>query len=314
MANETTTTTLDDATHATLVQPFFKRALSEKPGLWRFARQTNLIGQAAQGAKIVTETSWWGSPADDGAGVDTEFDATAVTDIANTAVSTGSVSITPAEYGIAQEVEDKVGEDSVSGWETLVGAQRMLHVMQLAWEDDFCALFAGASNSSGTSGSDMTLADMLSAQTGCVTRGVDAPDGGVYVLDVQQMADFNSAGIATNAAAAVFALSADRILNVQPAAGHGLSNRMIAGFRGFPVWVTGLTDTANAAADVVGAFLIHSTAANDENCFAGMAIKRLPRFETERHAKKRTTDLVMTSRVGFGEELDGAATKIVTDA
>jgi hypothetical protein len=315
MANETTTTTLDDVTHASLIEPVMMAALSEKPGLKRFAREFSAIGKSTNALKIPTETSWWGSANDDGAGVDTEFDATAVTDISNTAVSTGGVTLTAAEYGVAIEVEDKVSEDSVAGIDLFMMFEtRMLHVLSLAMDDDFCALFAGLSNSVGSTGVDLTIAQLLQAQTDLRVRGVDAPDGVVYVLDNQQASDAESAFIATNAAAAVYAMAADRVLAWSPQSNNGMSNRMISTFRGYEVHTTGITDTANAAADVVGSCFTFSSSSNDPHATFGAIWKRLPRFETERHAKKRTTDLVMTVRWGCGELLDGSGDKIVTDA
>lgn len=316
MANETTTTTLDDVVHPFLIEPTLIAALSEKPGLFRFCEERSLIGKAATAAKLASETAWWGSPDDTGTGVDTEFNATEGTDLSNTAVSTGSITCTPAEYGVAIEVTDNVEEDAVDGIDLFgLFERRMVHVLSLAFEDDFLALFAGLSNSVGTTTVDLSIAQLLSAQTGLRTRGVDAPDGVVYVLDTQQALDVENAFISTNAAAAVYAAATDRVLAWSPQSNHGMSNRMISTFRGFEVWVSGLTDTANAAADAVGACFTPSTANNDT---AGhvtfvMAWKRLLRFETERHAKKRTTDLVMTARWGCAERLDGSGTKIVTD-
>jgi hypothetical protein len=316
MANETTTTTLDDLTNASLIQPYLVKALTEIPGFAAFAKEFNLIGQATATAKIPTETSWWGSPNDDGAGVDTEFNATAVTDLANNAVSTGVVTIAAGEFGVAIELEDKVPEDSISGWDMMMQFdQRMLHVLLLALDDDFLALLVGLSNVVGTSGVDLSVAQMLQAQLDLVTRGVQA-EGIVYILDNQQASDIQAALIATNAAQAVYAMAADRILSWLPTNDKGFITRQISSFRGYPVFVSGLTDTANAAADVVGAALVPSTASNDAFAHTtfGSVWKRLPRFETERHAKKRTTDLVMTLRWGCAEMLDGSGTAIITDA
>jgi hypothetical protein len=316
MANETTTTTLDDLTHTSLIQPYLIAALSEQAGLFRYAKEFDLTGQSTKTASIPSETSWWGSANDRGAGVDTEFNATEATDLSNTAVSTGAVTISAAEYGVAIEVTDNVGEDSIDGLDMLqVIRSRMLHVLQLAMEDDFLALLASLSQTVGTSGSDLSIAQLLAAQTGIRTRGANA-ETVVYILDNQQAFDVESAFIATNAAAAVFALAADRILNYQPSADHGLSMRMISTFRGFPVWTSGLTDTANANADVVGACFVPSTSYNDAQGHTtfGSVWKRLPRFETQRFAKARATDLVMTTRWGCGEMLDGSGTAIITDA
>lgn len=316
MANESTTTTLDDITHASLIEPVMIAALSEKPGLWRFCREFDIRGKSTAAAKIPSETSWWGSADDTGTGVDAEFNGTQATELNNTAVSTGSVTITAAEYGVAIEVTDNVEEDSIDGLDLLGRFEsRMLHVISLAMDDDFLALLPSLSNTVGTTTQDLTIAQMLSAQTGLRTRGVDAPDGVVYILDTQQAIDVENAFIATNAAAAVYAMAADRILAWSPQSNNGMSNRMISTFRGYEVHVSGLCDTANAAADAVGGCFTPSTAANDAagHVTFGMCWKRMPRFETERHAKKRTTDLVMTARAGFGEMLDGSGTAIITD-
>lgn len=317
MANETTTSTLDDITNASLIEPYLIAALSEQPGLYRFCKEFNLVGKATNALKIPSETSWWGSANDDGAGVDTEFDATQATALSNTAVSTGVVTLTCAEYGVAAQITDNVEEDSVDGLDFVMRIeQRMLHVIGLAMEDDFLALLASLSNSVGTSGVDLTVAQLLAAQQGLRTRGVNS-DSTVNILDNQQVSDIEAALIATNAAAAVFALSADRVLNWQPAGDNGMSpSRMISTFRGNPCFATGMTDTANAAADVVGATITPASAYNDSagHTTFGMGWKRLPRFETQRQAKSRATDMVMTARAGFVELLDGSGTAIITDA
>lgn len=317
MANEITTSTFDDLTHASLVQPVIIRALTEKPGLFRFCREFNIVDQSTNAAKLPTETSYWGSANDDGAGVDTEFDATQASSLSNTAFSTGSVTCTAAEYGVAHALTDNVAEDSVRGIDVMdIIKGRMLFVHMLAWEDDYLAQYANLSNSVGSTGVDLSIANMVAAQQGLRTRGVEA-DALAYVLDNQQVTDIETGLSAANAAAAIFALSADRLIGYAPAADHGMgASRQVMTFRGIPVFSTGLTDTANAAADVVGACIAPSTAFNDgtgatTHC---VAWKRLPYFETQRQAKLRATDLVMTARLGFAELQDGAGTAIITDA
>ena len=93
-------------------------------------------------------------------------------------------------------------------------------------------------------------------------------------------------------------------------------SRQMSSFRGAPAFVTGLTDTANAGADVVGACYCPSTAMNDATGATtfGIIWKRLPKFESQRQAKSRASDLVMSMRAGVAELQDGSGTKIVTDA
>lgn len=316
MANEVTTTTLNDLTNASLVEPYLIRALSEQPGLYKFAKEFDLRGKGTNALKIPSETSWWGTAPDDGAGVDTEFDVTEATALGNTVISTGVVTLTCAEYGVAIEVTDNVGEDSVDGLDAMMRFEsRMLHVISLAMEDDFLALFASLSNVVGSSGVDPTIAQILSSLTGLRTRGVNA-DSTVMILDNVQAVDVEGLFVSASTSAAVFALSADRVLNWQPTADNGLLSRMASTFRGVPVFTTGMTDTANAGADVVGATFTPSSAYNDSTGHTtfGMGWARMPTFETQRQAKMRATDLVMTCRAGFVELLDGSGAAIITDA
>ncbi len=320
MANETTTATADDLTHASLVQPVLIKALSARARLYRFARQFNLIGQATNAAKIPVQTSWWGSAADRGAGVDTEFNATEGSALGNTAVSTSSVTCTAAEYGVQITVTDNVNEDSVSGIDlagTLPGT--MMDVMTLCWEDDYLALLASLSNTVGSSGVDLTVAQLIAANTGLRVRETEA-DRTEIIFDHEQASNFEGLMVATSTSMAVYAMAADRVIAWQPTSDHGLSNRVIAGFRGSPVNVSGLTDTANAGADVVGAVVCPSTAVNDSTGATthAMAIKRLPRFRMDNSSAVaiggRGTIMVMDSRVGFAELQDGSGTAIITDA
>jgi hypothetical protein len=317
MANETTTTTLDDYTNATLVESTVILALSERGGsAVRNCREFNLIGKPTLAAKIPTETSWWGSANDHGVGADTEFDATQATSLSNTAASSGSVTITPTEYGVAAALTDNVVEDSVPIDVIDQITSRMLHVLGLAMDIDYFAGLANLSNTVGSTGVDLTLAQAIAAQQGLRVRGVEA-DALMYILDNEQVLNLDTAFITTNAAAAVFALSADRMIGYSPTADHGMgASRQVMTLRGAPVISTGLGPTANAAADVVGACICPSTAFNDASGATthGIAWKRLPRFETQRQAKLRATDMVMTARAGFGELQDGAGTAIITDA
>jgi len=320
MAAESTTTSLDDLTHSSLVQPVLIKALSARARLIAFCRQFNIIAQATNAAKIPVQTSYWGSANDDGAGVDTEFNASEGTALGNTQVSTSSITCTAAEYGVQITVTDNVGEDSVSGIDIFnVIGNTMLPVMMLAWEDDYLALLASLSNTVGSSGVDLTVANLIAAQTGLRVRETEA-DRLEFILDNQQASDFEGLMVATSTSMAVYAMAADRAINWQPTADNGMTNRVVAGFRGSPVNVTGLTDTANAGADVVGACICPSTAFNDSSGATthAMAVKRLPRFRTDNSSAiaigGRGTIMVLDSRVGFAELQDGSGTAIITDA
>ena len=87
-------------------------------------------------------------------------------------------------------------------------------------------------------------------------------------------------------------------------------------FRGLPVFVSGLGTTANATVDVVGALVCASSAVSDSSGAStfGLGYKRLPRFEAQRQAKQRATDLVMSARAGVTELQDGSGCAVITNA
>jgi len=94
------------------------------------------------------------------------------------------------------------------------------------------------------------------------------------------------------------------------------ATRDVMSFHGYPVISTGLTDNANGTTDVVGCCVCPSSAMNDATGATthGLMWKRLPKFETQRQVKGRSTDLVMTMRAGLVELQDGSGTQILSKA
>lgn len=318
MALETTTTSVNDLTNASLTTPFVIKVLSEKGSLWRYCKEFDLTkGWASPVLSIPTENSYWGSANDDGAGVDTEFNGTEGTDLGNTQITTGAVTCTPGEYGVAHEITMNVSEDSVDSVSFYRSVEEnMLLAINLAMTDDFLALFAGLSNSSGASGVNLSTANMIAAFQAVRRRCADT-DAVIGILDGQQGDDLENDLVSVNAAAAVFALSADRLINAQPTADAGMgASRQIMSFRNAPIFVTGLTDTANAAADVVGAIFCPSTGYNDSTGATtfGMAWKRLPFIDTDKLIYGRSLAIVMTTRAGFCEMQNDSGQALITDA
>lgn len=310
-----TTTTIDDFLYANWVEPYLLAAASELASISPLARQFNLVGKPSNGIKIATAGSLWGTPDDVGAGVDTEYNAAEDTDLTSTTFSTGVVTASASEYGVRVDLSDTIMEDAIDALELLrVIEESMLGALMFALDDDMCALFAGLSNSVGSSGNDLTIAQLLAAQVGLRVRGNKAPNGAAYVLSNTQVDDVEAALIATNAAAAVYSFAADRFLGALPGEGFGMNNGNVMFFRGCPVFASGLCDTANGGADEVGACFVHSTAGNDAFAAFGLIMKRAPRLRTQRDESARSTELVLTMRAAPFELRDIAGTKIVTDA
>ena len=316
MTAETTTTTANDVTYSAVIANVMMATLAEHALEMGLCREFNIINEPSNAIDVTVGDSDVGSADDDGAGVATAFDGSEGTELSNTAFDTSKFTLTCAEFGVAYEITDNVREDTVSGINLFSAiTSHMNRALALAWSDNFCALFASLSNSVGGSGAACTAAHLLAAQVGPRRRGTVADDGMTYILDNKAAGDVEAQLTSTSTSMAVYAFAADRLLaaNIGPNNGMG-AGRQVMSFRGYPVIASGLTDTADSSVNVVSACLTHSGPRNDEYATFGNAIKRLPRFETDRHAKKRTTDLVLTMRMGVGELLDGTGTKIVTGA
>lgn len=317
MANEVTTTAANDivSTEA-ITQSFLDYAHDVAVATPLFRYWPNLIAAGTSKTLQVPNLSGTVPAADDnGAWGDTEFDAVEGTALANSALSTGSVTVSVGEYGLMHTVTDNIGEDSaIAGQFMAAMVANAARVIQGAIEVDACALFASLSNSVGSTGVNITIAQAVSMLDGIRNRGFHAMDGLAFVWDNQTWGDLRDLLIATSTSMAVYASIADRILGVAPTGDNGLSGGLVGSFLGMPSWVTGQTPTANSAADVVSAAFVPSSPGNDAHSTFGFADKRPLRLETMRHPEGRGEKFVFSRRCGVFEQVDGSGTKAVTDA
>jgi hypothetical protein len=314
MSAESTTTTLNDVYYSAIISPMMMDYAHDWVVATQFLREYSLVGQASNAVDIWSLASDLGTVGAHGASYDAEFNASQANDLSNTALDTNKVTLTAAEYGVMRTITDNVLEDSIGGidWTRIV-LNDSVRILMLALEQDTTALLDDFSNVSGTSGSDLTVAQLLAAQVGVRTRGVRAPDGGVYVLADEQVLNVETELMSTSTSMAVYAGAADRLLGgPAPSANNGMSNGHVMSFRGYPVWASGVNPTTGA--DDTGAFFVHSTPSNDQMAALGIVWKRMFRLETDRDISLRATEYVATMRVGVGELLDAAGTSIITDA
>ena len=316
MAAESTTTTLNDVYYSAIISPMMMDYAHDWVVTTQFLREYSLIGQASAAVDIWSLATDMGTVGANGTAFDTEFDATQATDLSNTALDTNKVTLTAGEYGVMRTITDNVLEDSIGGidWLRLV-LNDSTRILMTALEWDITALFDNFSTVQGSSGSDLTIAQLLAAQVGIRTAGVRAPDGVVYVLDDEQVLNVETAFLATSTSVTTYGMAADRLLGA-PGLGPnaGMSNGHVMSFRGSPVWATGLAPTANAGADVQGACFVPSSPSNDPMAALGVVWKRMFRLETDRDISLRATEYVSTMRAGVGELFDAAGNAIITDA
>lgn len=314
MAGEMTLTSVTELVYGEWISPYIQAFAGQYKNPAQFLARWD----PQNGASTVSVPRWdsgQGTPSDDGAAVDTEFNASEASDIAATDLTTSDSTFSIAEYGLRRDPTDNVIEDAISAQAlfSYIASDGASNLMAAA-NDDVCALFASYSNSSGSTGVDLSIANVDDALYALAERGIIGDLVGIF--DNQAVRDFLNSLQATNGAPAVFAGSVDRQMSTTFSPDQG---RNAAGFVGTykncEIYRQGMTDTANAAADVVSSiFCRGDMEANRPLAALGQGSRREFRVETQRDASKRTTEVVMTMRWGCGITQNGSGQKLVTDA
>jgi N4-gp56 family major capsid protein len=283
--NPTTMTTYDDVSYSAILSDEVKDALMAvvvTPALLDFH---DLSGEASKAVKI--------SKAD-------KFTAAAVsegTELANTPLTTTSVTLTTSEIGIMATVTDVL---EVSDIPAAHGARLKQLGRSLGdkIDIDVCALFAGFSTAVGATGVNIALTDILDAIYNLEVNDAAGLGSIVGALHPRQTADFRTEFEADTAA-------------IYSGAGTGKIGKASAGYFGswFGVDIFQSTNvpTANAAADRAGAFFIRDYA-------LGLAQKWSAKVEVMRWPPIRGFVIVATAMYGVGEIEDSAGVAATTDA
>lgn len=314
MAAETTTTTLTELVYGEWISPYIQSYAANYQNPSQFLAKWNPLN----GSLTVSVPRWdsdQGTVNDNGSAVDTEFDATEGSDLANSDLSTSDSTFTIAEYGIMREVTDTVLESAQSAESLLsVIVPDGASILMAAANDDVCALFASFTNASGSTGVDLSIANVDDALYDLAERG--ALGDLVGILHHQQARDFMDALQATSTSMAVFAGSADRQMATAFDANQGRNvEGFVLSYKGVPFYRNGLCDTANAGADVVGALFVRGDIESQRATAAlGQGSLRDFRVATERNESKRTTEVVMTMRWGCGITHNTMGQELTTDA
>ncbi len=219
-------------------------------------------------------------------------------DLTSTAVDTTNVDIAVTEAAaIRIDVTDLLSEASIIRDGAQFARQGGKAVADKR-DVDLAALLAGFSSVVGTSGADLTEANLLSAIT--TLTNADAPQPYVIVLHTQQLGD---------ARAALMGTTATPQTNTSPAelGALGPSNGQAFPYAGYPIFSSTNVATMNAGADRGGAIFARGEA-------LARVDKRPIRLEPQRDASLRSWEYNMTSVYGQGELVDGWGVTIQTDA
>lgn len=229
------------------------------------------------------------------------------TALSNVELQTTEVAvISAAQVGILREVTDfamatnMLGPDGLMQFIVEDGAR----LCMLEVENDLAALFSGFSTTVGTSTQDLTVANFVEAIAKLDTA--NARGRKVCVLDDQQAYDLRAAVAASTGT--VFANSSQNLQSVLNANNAGYVGELF----GVPIWLTNLTDTANTAADVVGAMFIDGNA-SPSYAALGMALLWQPRVKMVGLPDQAADQIAITMAYGVGRISDFGV-DITTDA
>jgi hypothetical protein len=309
MANETTTTTLNDVVYAAVIEDTFLDYAHDFTVATPLLATFSLVGKPSNVLQLPRITSNM-TVNDNGGSTDGEFDATEATDVALTPISTENVQLTVGEYAFAAAVTDNVSEDSIMGGDFM--SKVVMHaarILQTAVETDACALFGSLSNGVGTTNTNITVANFLAMIDGVRTRGIHAPNGTAVVWDDQTWGDLRNIFVSIGTSWTAYPQAAAALFNVSGDAANGLASGFVGNIYNCDMYSSGLTPNANGTTDVVSALFVHSTPANDPMACFGYVEKRPFRIGVERSETGRHTKAVMTRRCGVGEIQDSAGTK-----
>jgi hypothetical protein len=314
MANETTLTTLTELVYAEWINPFILSYAANYANPSQFLLRMDPVN----GSNTVSAPRWvsdQGDVSDEGAAVDTEFDASEASDLANTALETLDETFSLAEYGIMRTVTDHVVESAQS-------AQAVLQfiipdaasILMAAGNQTACALFSSFTNQSGDVSADpLTVAFVDDAIYDLAERGVTGELVGILHHD--QVRDFMNALQATSTSLATYAGAADRQMAVTTAPDQG---RNVEGwslrYKGVDFYRNGLCSTANTAANVIGAvFCRGDIPAQASMAAIGQGYLREFRVATQRDESLRATEVIATMRWGCGIINNAHGQEVISD-
>lgn len=231
--------------------------------------------------------------------------------IANTALSDGSTAVTVARYSKAYEISDLARLSDRGLLSPQAFAQDAVVSSAALLVSLVAPLMSGFSNSVGSTGVNLAIADFFAAIGQLEVSNVPGPY--LAVLHPQQVSDLRAA-IAASSAGAIQWLpeSAEQI--------RLLGNGFRGTFGGVQIFSTTYVPTVAGGADRGGGMFgkgavlwadasIPASNSSEELIIGGKVL-----FERERDAKSGLTQYVTHRYVGVAEGIDAAGVQIATDA
>jgi hypothetical protein len=313
-AYSTTLTTLTELVHAEWINPFILSYAAN----YKNPSQFLLKMDPTNGSSTVSAPRWVsdeGDVADEGAAVDTEYDASEDTDLEAVALETLDETFSISEYGLMRTVTDHVIESAQSAASVLASlVPNATSTLMAASNQTACALFASFTNQSGdTSADPLTIAFVDDAIYDLAERGVTGELVGILHHD--QVRHFSDAMQAISSSAAHYSDAADRQMAHSASSDQGRNAEGLAfRYKGVSFYRNGLCATANTGANVVGSIFCRGDIPMQADMAAiGQGSLREFRVETERNASLRATEFVFTMRWGCGIINNAHGQEVISD-
>lgn len=302
MANETTTTTVEELVYTEWIRPVLMRAAKPFQICAQHCLQLDLSNTNSLSASVPQEISDSSTIGD--------LDATEGTVLSNTQLDLSSATCNTTEFGLMREVTDTAAKANIMGaaglYQTIINSAA--EDMGIGIDSDACSLVDAFSNTVGTTTLDLTIANLINGVTQLRKQEMRAPGGIVILLDDQQAEDYQLALAST--AASQLGNFYTHNENTQ-----GLSDGAIGTFLGAEVLVTSHMDTANAGADVTGCVMITGKdGRNPDTAALSLATFQEPKVGLQRDEPGRALLIVTSQRKGVVENIDLSGVSYVTDA
>ena len=286
----TTSTTLEELVKTEVINPVILNYARNATPSAQYMFWQDLRGQAG---KVGSFGQWV---------LDTHVDAGETTNVTEETLETTQTAVTAAEVVVRRDLTYATIEETIIGVGLFDFVTRDAGLLLgLALEDDICALYPSLATSVGTSGSNLTIANMVEAQAQVRINGKFG--NMAIILDDQQALDYQSA----QAAATSTTINGWMVANTQAGSAY------LGTFMNSEVWQTGLCDTANTGANVVGACFIRGDTDPADACF-GAVMTRDVQTRMRDDVEGRSYILVTSAKWGVAEVADLSGAKIVTDA
>ena len=297
MANETTSTSANDLYPASVVHT---AVLAEaRPQMLPYESQ---LMWGSGGGSLIRDF-----PVQDDPGAAAAL--TEGSDASNTSLTTSKASATAVEQGIMATVTDRLASisivDAMDHFASVLGRS-----LAERYNDLVAALLGAFSNVTGSSGTDFTVIQFITACANLAGR--EAVGTLVADLHPQQVLDLvagsgNTPGGIFTALSSGSNFYANPQLNQTIAQDRQATGTYVGELFNVAVFQSTSVPTANAGADRAGAIFVAGEALAGHELWG-------PRTELQRDASLRATEIVVTSCTGVVERRDAWGESIITDA